>query len=694
MTSPAQNLRFLVPALVVALAPPGTALAAAEGGSIEELVVRGDASLARDFRSVGNFTRIDDETIDSIGIVHANEAFVRVPGVWVSRGSGQEHLTAIRSGVLTGAGACGAYLILENGVPIRPSGFCNVNNLFEVNTEQASGIEVVRGPASALYGGNALHGAINVLAPTTEAGGALELEGGPWDYARLSARVAADTDAGSVGVAFTGTTTDGWRDDTGHDQQKLSLTWDTVVGDWSVSTLLSGTNLNQETGGFVVGFESYKDDDLRDTNPNPEAYRDAWAVRLSSRWARTLDDGSELSVTPYLRSSDMTFLQHFLPGQPVEENGQDSGGLIARLGQDGTRLDWRVGTQLEYAQTFLKETQDGPTTGSPFLVATRPEGRHYDYDVDSTLLAAFYDLTWHLGERLDLVHSLRVESLRYEYDNHALVGNTRDDGTECGFGGCLYTRPADRDDDFTDAAGRLGLEYRVVDGVRTWVTAGIGHRAPQSTELYRLQRGQLVADVDSESVRSLEVGMDAAGETSSLSLVAYVERTEDEIIRDASGFNVSAGETSSRGVEFSMIWAPLETHSFDLIGTWAKHQYEFSRAIGGGETITKGNDVDTAPRWMGSAHWRWRPTETLGAELEGVYVGEYYVDAANTDEYEGHLIFNLRADWQALEQLSLSARLLNVLDEEYADRADLAFGNYRYFPGLPRRVHLTAEYQF
>jgi hypothetical protein len=63
----------------------------------------------------------------------------------IQRGSGEESLTALRSPVLTGAGACGSVLVLEDGIPIRPVGTCNVNELFEVNLEQAAAIEVLRG---------------------------------------------------------------------------------------------------------------------------------------------------------------------------------------------------------------------------------------------------------------------------------------------------------------------------------------------------------------------------------------------------------------------------------------------------------------------------------------------------------------------------------------------------------------------
>ena len=107
----------------------------------------------------------------------------------VQRGSGQESLTAIRSPVLTGAGSCGAFLFLENGVPIRPVGFCNVNEMLEINTEQADAIEVLRGTGTALYGSNSVHGTINVLqdAPAGAAAvAARDSASGPDEYTRGS----------------------------------------------------------------------------------------------------------------------------------------------------------------------------------------------------------------------------------------------------------------------------------------------------------------------------------------------------------------------------------------------------------------------------------------------------------------------------------------------------------------------------
>jgi iron complex outermembrane recepter protein len=37
---------------------------------------------------------------------------------------------------------------------------------------------------------------------------------------------------------------------------------------------------------------------------------------------------------------------------------------------------------------------------------------------------------------------------------------------------------------------------------------------------------------------------------------------------------------------------------------------------------------------------------------------------------------------------------LNLTDVDYAERADIAFGNYRYFVGEPRSVFLSMAYLF
>ncbi len=194
---PASGPRAAACAVVVAeLWGNAVAAHAAGRGSLEEIVVTAQRQAVAKLATPLSIDRIAGADLDLTGATHSSEALNRIPGAMIQRGSGQESLTAIRSPVLTGAGSCGAFLFLENGVPVRPTGFCNVNEMFEINTEQADAIEVLRGTGSALYGSNAVHGTVNVLqdAPADLPRAGVDLTGGPSDYGRLGVVASRDGD--------------------------------------------------------------------------------------------------------------------------------------------------------------------------------------------------------------------------------------------------------------------------------------------------------------------------------------------------------------------------------------------------------------------------------------------------------------------------------------------------------------------
>jgi iron complex outermembrane receptor protein len=99
-----------------------------------------------------------------------------------------------------------------------------------------------------------------------------------------------------------------------------------------------------------------------------------------------------------------------------------------------------------------------------------------------------------------------------------------------------------------------------------------------------------------------------------------------------------------------------------------------------------GNDVDTAPRDIHRAAVTWNPGARLAFEAEWLAVGEYWLDASNAHRYPGHELLNLRGRWSMAPDWALTLRLNNALDRDYADRADFAFGSYRYFPGRGRAL--------
>ncbi|MGQ0383770.1 MAG: TonB-dependent receptor [Gammaproteobacteria bacterium] len=674
-----------LPFVALALALPGAAAAA----ELDEIVVTATRSRVALLDHAGSATRVGADDILLAGATHSSELLNRAPGAMIQRGSGQESLTALRSPVLTGAGACGAVLVLEDGIPIRPVGSCNVNELFEINLEQAAAIEVLRGPGSALYGSSAVHGILNVIPPLP-----LELpafgftaEAGSDDYYRLRLAAATPLRMGRLGFTLLAADDGGWREDSGFSEQKLSGVWTGTAAGGEATLRLSATNLAQETAGFVVGTDAYRDRAIARSNPNPEAYRDAHSLRLTGLHTR-----GGVEWRGYLRSSRMDFLQHFLLGQPVEENGQDSAGVLFSLRREAAGGEIVAGADAEISASSLLQFQDGPTTGgTPAANAIRPAGRHYDYEVDSALGAIYAEWRRPLGDRWSLETGLRLEHVRYEYDNRMLDGNTDENGVPCP-GGCLYARPADRSDDFTNLAPRAAVVWRPGDASALYLSLTRGFRAPETTELYRLQRQQAVADLDSERIDAAELGWRWHGAALGIDLAAFAMEKLDVILRDSAGFNLSGGRTRHRGLEIEVDWRIAHGWSLAGSGTIARHEYRFTAAVEQGEQISSGNDVDTAPRELSAVRLR-RDAEAFAAELEWLHVGDYWTNAANTARYAGHDVANLRLVWRPVPAWTLAARVTNLFDAKYADRADFAFGSDRYFPGRPRAFFFEAGWR-
>ena len=120
--------------------------------------------------------------------------------------------------------------------------------------------------------------------------------------------------------------------------------------------------------------------------------------------------------------------------------------------------------------------------------------------------------------------------------------------------------------------------------------------------------------------------------------------------------------------------------------------HAFSRAVDGGETIVDGNDVDTAPRQLHNLGIHVKLGASVDAGLDAQYVGRYWLDAANTASYPGHEVANLRLQWRPGAAWVAALRVDNLFDTAYADRADFAFGNYRYFPARGRAVFVSLDY--
>lgn len=662
---------------------------AAQTNTIESIIITADRD-ENPLREISaSVYALDSEFLDEVAPVHIEEILRAVPGVVFNRGNGQETLLGIRSPILTGAGSCGAFQTAQDGIPLRGAGFCNVNQLFESNFAQASAIEVIRGPGSILYGVNALHGAINIISPALgDPGGDVSIDLGPHDYARLNFGYNASSGDHDYGIFFNGDTDGGYKDDSGFGQQKLNLAH-RFEGDVTVTTVFAATNLNQETAGYVNGTDAYKNESLKKINGDPAAFRDASSVRLHSRLEGQTGSGANWMLTPYFRDTDMTFLMHFLPGTPLEENGHTSIGLQSSYSTALTRdMVAMTGVDLEFSNGYLKQSQ-----ASGF--GAFPTGQQYDFEVDAQLVSPYAQVKFQPSEANQFNLGIRLEFLEYDYDNRMIDGNTAADGTPCGGSGCRYSRPADRTDDFQNASVQAGWIHNFDEMQQVFVNVGHAFRAPQATELYRLQANQTVAGLDSEEVDSFEVGYRATRNNVSYSLAAYWMEKDNVIFQDSARNNVSGGQTKHKGIELDTLIALSDSLDLNIVASYARHTFGDNIVPLGITVPIAGNTIDEAPELTGNVHLSWQINDSSRAALEWVHMDDYYTNETNTNSYEGHDLVNLRYQYETPNNWYFAARITNLFDTDYAERADYsAFGGDRYFIGEPASLYLTLGTQF
>jgi len=675
----------------------------------EIIVVTGSLRESARLNLAGNIDFISNEDISLVSAVHPSDILNRATGVHIQTNNGMESLPSIRSPVLTGPGAVGAFLFLEDGIPTRSAGFANNNALSELNLAQAQELQIIRGPASAIYGSNAVHGVVNVLTKEPRNGGDITLIAGPNERYQLQGTVGNESDKQGVSGNIQAIDDGGYRDNSDFKSFKLGLRHDYVNGDDQFKTIFSGFVLDQNTAGFISSSDNgsecysstfsaeylYKDRDAMTKNCDSDAYREWSSVRIATSWQRELSADRSFIMTPYFRINQMEFSQHYLPSKAIEENSHYSFGMV-------NSYNWQVdqnfalvmGIDLEWTKGELTETQQKPDTYS--WGKARQQGLHFDYKVAVSTIAPYLQADWQLTQQLKFTGSIRFDTTQYRYNNVIADGTTQADGSSCVNNNdeeieCLFKRPEDSKDSFDNTSTKLGFNYLMSKNMAFFGALSQGFRAPQTTDMYRLQKQQVVGEIESEQLDSAELGLRGMSNKLTYEAVVYYMTKDNFFFRDDEGLNVTDGETSHQGFELSIDYKLTEQLSVALNYSYAQHEYEFDRASSG---VFKGNEIDTAPKQLGNVRVAWEPNDKSKLELEWLHMGESYLDPSNEHLYAGHNLLQLRGAIQIKHNIRLFARIENLTDEKYASRPDYAFGSYRFFGGQPRALNVGASFVF
>jgi len=663
---------------------------AAEPVTLGEVTVTGTREAQAVSETAASVGVIDSQAIDELKAGHPSEVMGKVPGVYVNVTGGEGHMTAIRQPITTAP----VYLYLEDGIPTRSTGFFNHNALYEINLPQAGGIEVTKGPGSALYGSDAIGGVINVLtrpAPLKpEAEVTAELGEHGWRRVLLSGGNSMDDDG--IRADLNLTHTDGWRDSTEYDRQSATLRWDKFLESGAaLKTVISGSNIEQQTAGTS---RLSKADYLNNPTKNltPISLRNVEALRVSTAYEKETED-KLVSITPYARYNSMELLPNWsLSYDPQHYTTENvSVGLLSKYRRDfaAQRTRLIVGLDLDHSPGSRDENALNVTKVNGIYTSYTEAAKTYDYDVAYSGVSPYVHVETSASDKLRLTGGLRLDYMAYEYDNNLSVLTTGS-----------HRRPESTTVEFDHLSPKLGATYAFSNELNGFVSYRNTFRAPSESQLFRQGKAENTVDLKPVDADSFEVGMRGKAGNSGYEVSVYHMTKKDDIVSytntvDGTRETLNAGETQHQGIELGYDRELAETVTLDISFSYAEHTYEsWSPKTG---VDYSGNEISSAPRQIADVRLNWRPTVMNGGrvELNWTHLGRYWLDNENTHSYAGHDVYHLRGNYMLSKQLELFGRVENLTDERYATGASYSqFGGEQFAPGLPRTVYAGVSYNW
>ncbi|NNL30613.1 MAG: TonB-dependent receptor [Gemmatimonadetes bacterium] len=173
--------------------------------SLEGLVVTAAPTALEEEAVSSHVTVIDGEALRHFSSGSLADALRDASGVHVVRGGS---FGAVTSLFLRG-GESDYTLVLVDGVQVNQAG--GGFDLAELGTEAIERVEILRGPASALYGSDAVSGVIHVITRTGRGApvASVAMEGGSFGRQNVSAELRAGTERASYGLSLARRSTDG-----------------------------------------------------------------------------------------------------------------------------------------------------------------------------------------------------------------------------------------------------------------------------------------------------------------------------------------------------------------------------------------------------------------------------------------------------------------------------------------------------
>jgi len=618
-----------------------------------------DRAAARIPAAIGVLDSSSLRRFGNSGIVSAVNS---IPGVRMEERSPGSYRLAIRGSSLRAPFGVRNVKIYYNGIPLTdPGGNTYLNQLGYYNI---SGLELVKGPGSSLYGaGTGGVALINSLPEPAIGGISLEATAGSYGLYNLAAEARTVDSSGRFTsiIRYQHLQSDGYREQTSMRRDVLS--WDGRVRlspDIEIDGHFYYTDLTYQTPGGLTKAEY--DADPRGARPrigtSPGAREAAAEIRqkaflagisasyrLAPRWSckATFYAAQTLFENPTIRNYSRSTEPH--------------GGGRTSLSYAGNGLLLTAGVELQSAnnsvQTYSNRISTPDTLQSDDALGLRS---------GFAFLQGSYELhRWLFTTGI----SMNAFRLRYRRLNNGAPGTQRDiDNT---------------------AAPRVGLSYRMAPGNIVYASVSRGFSPPSSAELSP-SGGVLNTTLLPEAGWSCELGLHHSGKLS-YNVALYYFQLEQAIVqrRDAAGgdYYINSGRTRQLGLELDARYQPTPAWAFSAAYSYQHFRYaDFAQL----DQDFSGNAMPGITPHSGFAGIDWISSFGLYIRISGNLIDFMYLDDANSTTQAGYALLGARAGYRfntGRYGFELFAGGDNLTDAGYSAGPDInAFGG-RYYNAAP-----------
>jgi iron complex outermembrane receptor protein len=584
-----------------------------------------------------NFSNQDiGDALRSVPGITLRRAYAPFPSSANIRGAGSEATTYLVNGIPTD-------WQISQAIPI----------------EMVDRVEIIRGPASALYGANASGGVINILLKEgKEAPGAIVKTGfGSFDRFRTSLASDGQVDRFQYAAAGYYEETDGTNIVNNNVNSSIHMI-DDCDYDKKGAAVSAGYQLSDEAK--IRGFYNYMNDRYTRGRPNVGGDWDYHLVGVI--YDQELTPDLDIRAYAALRSDD--YLHLYDKGgtnyTPKQKRYMDYDEIPMEL-----QATMALGMGNKLTTGFFFNNQETDQRYKDWTGTTLANTYRNEFKVQT--LAGYVQDVWNINDQWVMTAGIRYDHWK-NYDNY--------------FSNFITPRPQDRTDD--SFSPKAGLRYNIDPATSLWANYGMGFKPPTSEQLYddRTSGGnprQANPNLKSETTQSWEIGADRwFGSLLQTSLVGFYSYTDDKIMSwfDASNvwINKNIGRSESYGVEFSAAVYPVE----NLI---LSANYTYNMAIideNPSNRALEGNYLPFSPRHKVNLGATYALPENFTLSAYVKYLSDQYSDDANTVRNAGGEMMmkdsfvvdlkgtkHFKVNWGGLKWIDLSLGVDNLFDEDY-----------------------------